>query len=110
MRNLVLAGLLLLVPFSVANAESETVEIKLVIENHKFSPEEIKAPAGKRVELVVENKGPGAEEFESHDLKREKVIPMGQTAKIKVGPLKKGTYKFFGEFHQETAKGQLVIE
>lgn len=95
---------------SFAFAADDTVQINLVIQNHKFEPAEIKAPAGKRIELLVENKGPGAEEFESHELKREKVIPEGKTAKITLGTLKKGTYKFFGEFHEATAQGKLIVE
>ena len=66
--------------------------------------------ANKRIELMVENKGPGAEEFESKELKREKVIPEGQTVKITLGTLKKGKYKFFGDYQSETAQGKLVVE
>jgi plastocyanin len=91
-------------------AEDDTVQLKLVIQDGKFDPAELKAPAGKRIELMVENRGPGAEEFESKELKREKVIPVGQTMKITLGVLKKGKYKFFGEYHAETANGVLVIE
>ena len=107
MSKLITAILLL---GSLAFAAEETVQINLTIQNGKFEPAEIKAPAGKRVELIVENKGPGAEEFESKELKREKVIPEGKTVKITLGTLKKGTYKFFGEFHEATAQGKLVVE
>ena len=101
----------LVVVFSAAAmAQEESIQIKLVIENGKFVPAEIKAAANKRIELLVENKGPGAEEFESKELKREKVIPAGQTVKITLGTLKKGVYKFFGDYHQDTAKGHLTIE
>lgn len=93
-----------------AQAADDTVQIKLTIQNGKFDPAELKAPADKRIELLVENKGPGAEEFESKELKREKVIPEGQTVKITLGNLKKGKYKFFGEYHQDTAKGILTVE
>lgn len=95
---------------SITLAEDDTVQIKLVIQNGKFEPSELKAPANKRIELMVENKGPGAEEFESKELKREKVIPEGQTVKITLGTLKKGKYKFFGDYHSETAQGKLVVE
>lgn len=95
---------------NLAFAEEETVQLKLVIQNGKFDPAELKAPASKRIELIIENKGPGAEEFESKELKREKVIPEGQTVKITLGTLKKGKYKFFGDYHAETAQGKLIIE
>lgn len=84
--------------------------VNLVIQNGKFEPATLKVPAGKVVELVIENKGPGAEEFESKELRREKVIPMGKTVKLRVGPLKKGSYPFYGEYHEDTAQGKLVAE
>lgn len=95
---------------SSANAEEKTIQLNLTIENGKFIPSELKAPADARIEILVTNKGPGVEEFESKELKREKVIPVGQLVKITVGSLKKGTYKFFGEYHQDTAQGKLIIE
>lgn len=93
-----------------AFADDETVQVKLVAQNGKFTPAELKVPAGKRIELLVENKGPGAEEFESKELKREKVIPEGQTVKITLGTLKKGVYKFFGDYHADTALGKIIAE
>jgi len=82
----------------------------LIIKDHQFSPEELQVPAGKKLKLVVKNQDPSAEEFESHDLKREKVIKGNSEATIPIGPLKPGTYKFFGEFHEKTAKGRIVAK
>ncbi|AZZ37326.1 hypothetical protein CIK05_11170 [Bdellovibrio sp. qaytius] len=95
---------------SIAHASDDTVQITLVAQDGKFTPTEIKVPAGKRVELTVENKGTSAEEFESKELKREKVVPAGKTVKIVLGTLKKGTYKFFGDYHADTAKGVIIAE
>lgn len=110
MLKVILSSLFIFGLSSSSFAENETVQIKLVVQNGKFEPSELKAPANKRIELMVENKGPGAEEFESKELKREKVIPEGQTVKIVLGNLKKGKYKFFGDYHSETAQGKLVVE
>lgn len=83
-------------------------EFRLSIENHRFTPDRIEVPAGKKVKLVVENKDASAEEFESHSLRVEKVIPGKSKATVFVGPLKAGEYKFVGEFNEKTAKGVLV--
>lgn len=83
---------------------------QLIAKDGRFNPETIEVPAGKKFKLVVRNEGPGAEEFESHELKREKVIPEGKTAEINIGPLKPGTYSFFGEFHPKTANGKIVAK
>ena len=85
-------------------------EFTLVIKNHKFEPAEIKVPAGQKVKLIVDNQDAFAEEFESHSLNREKVIPARSKATIFIGPLKAGTYPFVGEFHEATAKGVVIAE
>jgi hypothetical protein len=58
----------------------------------------------------VKNLDPTPEEFESRDLKREKVIPGKGQATIAIGPLKPGTYKFAGEYNEKTAQGQIVAK
>ena len=89
-------------------AFAQEAEFKLVIENHKFTPDRVEVPAGKKVKLVVENKDSTPEEFESKQLNREKVIPGKTSATIMIGPLKPGEYKFVGEFNEKTAKGVIV--
>jgi plastocyanin len=100
------AALLLSVPFAALAAGEP--EFRLSIENHRFVPERIEVPAGKKVKLIVENKDASAEEFESHALRVEKVIAGKSKATVFVGPLKAGEYKFVGEFNEKTAKGVLV--
>lgn len=100
--------LALALPFS-ANA-SDAEEFSLVIKNHKFSPEVIEVPAGKRLVIVVDNQDATPEEFESHSLKREKIIAGNSSAKVRIGALEPGEYKFFGEFHEATAQGKLVAK
>ena len=82
----------------------------LTIKDHRFEPAQLEVPAGKKLTLLVKNLDPTPEEFESHDLKREKVIPGNGQATITVGPLKAGTYKFVGEYHEKTAQGQIVAK
>src|SRR4029077_6675467 len=93
---------------SVAFAQDP--EFKIVIENHKFDPAEVTVPANTKVKLVVENKDATAEEFESKELKREKVIAGKSPAVIPVGPPKAGRYPFFGEFNPKTAQGALIVK
>ncbi len=83
---------------------------KLTIKDGRFEPETITVPAGTRFKLVITNKGPGPEEFESKELRKESVIAAGVTRSVVFAPLKPGSYRFFGEFHPETAQGQIVAE
>ena len=85
-------------------------EVLLVIKNHKFEPAELKVPAGQRIKLVVHNQDGTPEEFESHDLNREKIVPPGAKVTIFIGPLKPGRYGFVGEYHEASAKGVVVAE
>ena len=98
---------LLALPIAAFGADDE---FRLVIENHRFTPERLEVPAGRKVKLVVENRDATPEEFESHALNREKVIPGKSTATIFIGPLKAGEYAFVGEFNEKTAKGVIVAK
>jgi hypothetical protein len=104
---------LLLVPalaFAGLAFAADVPEFTLTIKDHKFEPAELTVPAGQKVKIKVVNADPTPEEFESHELKREKVIPGGATANIFVGPLKAGEYPFFGEFNPKTAQGKLIVK
>jgi len=106
LRLLLASSLLAVAPLAGADAP----EFTLTIKDHKFEPAELVIPAGQKVKLKVVNADPTPEEFESHELNREKVIPGGATATIFVGPLKPGTYPFFGEFNPKTAQGKLIVK
>ncbi len=82
----------------------------IVIKDHKFSPAEITVPAGEKIKLIVDNQDPTPEEFESHDMNREKIIRGNKKATIYVGPLKPGKYHYFGEFNMETANGYIIAK
>ncbi|MBN9331611.1 MAG: hypothetical protein ABT03_13875 [Comamonas sp. SCN 67-35] len=94
----------------VGNVHAATPEAALAIKNHQFEPSELRVPAGQRIKLVVHNQDNTAEEFESHKMNREKVIPGGAKATIYIGPLKPGRYEFFGEYNEATAKGVVIAE
>jgi len=106
---LLLMASLLLVATS-ALAADPTLEIPITIEKNRFQPDEIKVKAGVPFVLVVTNKDATAEEFESKDLRIEKVVAAGKTLKIRIRALKPGVYPFFGDYHQSTAKGRIVAE
>ena len=83
---------------------------QLSANNGHFSPETIEAPAGKKFRIVIKNAGSTPEEFESIELRKETVLAAGVTRTVVFAPMKPGTYKFFGDFHPDTAKGQIVVK
>jgi plastocyanin len=85
-------------------------EATLVIQGHHFVPAEMKVPAGRKIKLTVINNDASAEEFESYELNREKIVTGNSRIVVFVGPLRPGRYPYFGDFHADTAKGTLVAE
>ena len=94
-----------------ARAEDGPFEVRITIRNHRFEPAIIEVPADRPLKLIVTNEDSTPEEFESIGLKIERVIPGGKTAEFLVKPLRPNrNFKFFGEFHLDTAQGQLVVK
>jgi plastocyanin len=85
-------------------------QYEVTISNHQFEPAELIIPANTKVKLVVHNKDSSPEEFESHSLHREKIIGPNQSGIINIGPLPAGVYEFVGEFHEDTARGRIVVQ
>ena len=83
---------------------------EILIKDHLFYPDELVIPADTKVKLLIKNQDATPEEFESYELNREKVIPGNTRAIIFVGPLKPGTYPFFGEFFPKTAQGRIIVK
>jgi uncharacterized protein (DUF58 family) len=88
----------------------ELPSFHLLIRDGRFVPTTLEVPANTRFRLLIKNEGPGAEEFESVTLRKEKVLAPGASSFLIFQPLKPGTYKFFGDFHPDTAQGQLVAK
>jgi plastocyanin len=110
MKKLFTAIISLAFIFSASQASAESKEFLVQIKNHKFEPAEIEVLANQEFKLIVENTDKTLEEFESADLKKEKLVGAGKKITIFIGPLKSGEYKFFGDFHQKTAQGKIVVK
>lgn len=93
-----------------STARAEDAPLMLTFQNHRFEPSRIEVPAHQKFKLMVKNADDTADEFESADLNREKLVSPGQTITVFLGPLDPGEYKFFGDFHQDTARGVMVAK
>ena len=103
-------GVLLSIATSGLAVAAESQDYTLVLQDHRYQPTELHIPADTRVKLEVINKDPSPEEFESNDFPAEKIVMPKSSATLFVGPLKAGRYHFFGDFHQPTAQGTLIVE
>ncbi len=90
-------------------AARATFEAEVVIQNHRFVPDTIEVPRDTKIRLKVINQDDVVEEFESFALNREKMVPPGGSVIIFLPELKPGTYEFFGEFHESTAQGRIIV-
>ncbi len=100
--------LLLLILLSWPVMATPVFEIE--IRHHLFYPANLTIPADTKVKLLIINTDPSAEEFESYELNREKVILGNSKGVVFIGPLKPGVYPFFGEFFPKTAQGKIHVK
>ena len=82
---------------------------KLEMNDGKLNPARIEVPARQRIKIEVHNIGKGAAEFESVQLRKEKVLAPGADSFVVIAPLDPGEYKFFDDFHQ-SAQGVIVAK
>jgi len=104
-------GLLFGATLLVAGATFAAEELpvySLVARDGVFEPTTIEVPAGKRFKIEITNAGKGPIEFESRELRQEKVLAGGAKSSVVINGLKPGVYTFFDEFHPDTGKGRIV--
>jgi Cupredoxin-like domain len=106
MMLLVLATVFALLPTAMTALAAEAV--MLTIKDHRFVPSQLSVPAGERFRIEVENQDSTPAEFESNDLRVEKIVVPGGKIVVMAGPLKPGIYKFFDDYHPDTATGTMT--
>jgi Cupredoxin-like domain len=102
------AALFASMAFSVP-AEELTV-FRLVARDGSFEPLKLEVAAGKRFKIEISNEGKGPMEFESRDLKQEKVLASGAKSSVVINGLKPGSYVFFDDYHPDAPKGEIVAK
>ena len=105
MKQFLLAALLLAATPALADAP-----IAVTLQNHKFSPAEIHVKANTPTVIALTNKDSTAEEFDSSDLKVEKVVAGNSSGNVRLRALAPGKYHFMGEYHSATAQGLVVAQ
>lgn len=110
MKSILTGAFAIFCTFIVSSNAMAIEEYELLIKDHQFQPSELSIPAGQKVKLNIKNLDDTPEEFESNELKREKVIMGKASASVFVGPLEPGVYPFIGEFHPDTAQGKIHVK
>lgn len=82
----------------------------VVAKDGRLAPDTLNVPAGVRFKIVVRNEGRDPVEFESLQLRKEKVLGPGVQSFVVIAPLKPGEYDFFDEFHPDTSRSRIVVK
>ncbi|ASI92595.1 cupredoxin domain-containing protein [Vibrio mediterranei] len=101
-----LLSLILVLPFFASAAEKFTVE--LTINNGVFTPQVLNVPTKKIIRIKISNIGDQPAEFESTQLRKEKVLAPGASSLVVIIPLREGTYTFFDDFHLDLPRGKII--
>ncbi len=99
-----LASATVAAPAQAADAPTYTLTLK----DHRFTPGQLSVPAGQRFRITLDNQDGSVSEFESYDMKFEKIVVGGGKITVWAGPLHPGTYKFFDDYHPDKATGTIV--
>ena len=102
-------ALILGIGASLAVAD-DAARVSVTLKDHRFSPAEPTAPAGKPLIIDVANLDPTPSEFESKTLRVEKVVPGGGKIAVQIRPLSPGRYRFFDDYHEDTTEGFLIVK
>ncbi len=101
-----LATALLLVS---AHAE-DGVTLGIDFNDGVITPSRIETSAAPVLRLEVANSGAAAVEFESMELRKEKIIASGGKTILTFRSLPPGAYTFFDDFHPAAPAGILVVK
>ncbi len=103
-------AILAMTAFAVGAAHAADLPtFNLEMNDGKLNPARIEVLAGQRIKIAIRNTGKGAAEFESVQLRKEKVLAPGGDSFVVIAPLDPGEYKFFDDFHQQ-AQGVIVAK
>ncbi len=108
MRHLGFALLCILLSFNASAAEAFTVQLEM--HDGELIPSTLTVPANTRIRIEVHNSGSSPAEFESTQLRKEKVLAPGAKSVVVIARLRPGQYSFFDDFHLDHPRGIVIAE
>jgi uncharacterized protein (DUF58 family) len=91
-------------------AEEVEPVFTIAFKDGTVAPLRVEVPANKRFQLVLRNDGETPAEFESSELRKEKVLAPKTTATLVFRTLDPGEYPFFDDFHPDAPKAVLIAK
>jgi len=112
-RRLLLVGLGTTAAFLAVlirgHAEEDPI-FRIEFKDGVMTPLRLDVPAKRRFKLELHNLGETPAEFESRDLRKEKVLAPGTSSTLVIRTLDPGEYDFFDDFHPDAPPAVLVAK
>ena len=109
LRLATLCGLLLPLAAAPAHAQDDPT-YRLEFRDGAITPSRLEVPANTRFRLELINQGKTPAEFESKELKKEKVLAAESESVLVIRTLDPGEYPFFDDFHPDAPPAVLVAK
>lgn len=103
----IVVGACLLATIAIAD-ESPTFMVDL--KDGLITPPSLEVPANSQFRLELRNSGSSPVEFESIELRKEKVLGPGAASFVVIRRLDPGEYRFFDDFHPGMPPATLVAK
>lgn len=91
-------------------AEEEDPIFRVEFKDGVVTPLRLEVPAKRRFKLELHNLGQTPAEFESRELRKEKVLAPGTSSTLVIRTLDPGEYEFFDDFHLDAPPAVLVAK
>lgn len=95
---------------AAAQEAAKEPSFRIVFKDGVIEPRRIEAPARTRFRLELVNQGQTPAEFESVELRKEKVIAPGAETVMVIRTLDPGEYSFFDDFHPDAPPAVIVAK
>ena len=94
---------------AIPRAEEEPI-FTITFKDGVVSPRRLEVPANRRFQLNLVNNGDTPAEFESSELRKEKVLAPKTTSILVFRTLDPGEYPFFDDFHPDAPQAVLIAK
>jgi hypothetical protein len=103
-----LAGLAVALALAAPAVADDDPVFRIEFKDGVVTPRRLEVPAHRRFSLELHNLGETPAEFESRELRKEKVLAPGTSSVLVIRTLEPGQYDFFDDFHPDTPPAVLV--
>ena len=89
---------------------ADAFPVQLEMKDGELIPGTLTVPANTRIRIEVHNSGNSPAEFESTQMRKEKVLAPGAKSVVVIARLRPGQYSFFDDFHLDHPAGLVIAE